>query len=54
MANIEKCTISTHIYGFSRILPMIRRRFFEDSRSDHGVTEEKQEVCMDRKMRGSI
>jgi hypothetical protein len=33
---------------------MVRRRFFEDSKSDHGIAEEKQEVCMDREMRGSI
>jgi hypothetical protein len=42
------------LYGFSRILPTVRRRFFEDSKSDHGIAEEKQEVCMDREVRGSI
>jgi hypothetical protein len=29
---------------------MIRRRFFEDSKSNHGIAEEKQEICMDREM----
>jgi hypothetical protein len=33
---------------------MIRRGIFKDSKSDHGITEEKQEVCLDREMRGSI
>jgi hypothetical protein len=37
------------IYGLSRILLTIHRRFFKDSKSDHGITEEKQEVCMDEK-----
>jgi hypothetical protein len=47
MACTEKCTRSMQLYGFSRILPMIRRRFFEDRKSDHRIAEEKQEVCMD-------
>jgi hypothetical protein len=54
MACTEKCTRSMQLYGFSRILPTIRRRFFEDSKSDHGIAKEKQEVCLDREMRGSI
>jgi hypothetical protein len=33
---------------------MIRRRFFEDRKSNYGIAEEKQEICMDREMRGSI
>jgi hypothetical protein len=33
---------------------MIRRRFFEDSKSDHEIAEEKKEVCMDREMRRII
>jgi hypothetical protein len=54
MACTEKCTRSMQLYGFSRILPMVRRRFFEDRKSDHGIAEEKQEVFMDREMHGSI
>jgi len=33
---------------------MILRRFFEDIKSNHGIAKEKQEVCMDREMRGRI
>jgi hypothetical protein len=33
---------------------MICRRFFKDRKSDHGIVEEKQEVCMDREMNESI
>jgi len=33
---------------------MIRRRFFEDSKSNHGITEEKEEVCMDWEVCRSI
>jgi hypothetical protein len=33
---------------------MVCRGIFEDSKSDHGIVEEKQEVCLDREMRGSI
>jgi hypothetical protein len=44
MACTEKHTRSMHLYGFSRILPMVHRRFFEDSKSDHGIAEEKKEV----------
>jgi hypothetical protein len=33
---------------------MLRRRFFEDSKSNYGIAEEKQEICMDREMHGSI
>jgi hypothetical protein len=43
-----------HLYGFSRILLMVRRRFFKDSKSDHGIAEEKQEVFMEREMHGRI
>jgi hypothetical protein len=32
----------------------ICRRFFEDRKSDHKIVEEKQEVCLDREMRGRI
>jgi hypothetical protein len=33
---------------------MVRRGFFEDSKSDHGIVEEEQEVCLDREMCGII
>ena len=33
---------------------MVRPGFFEDRKSDHGIEEEKQEVCMDQEMHGSI
>jgi hypothetical protein len=33
---------------------MVHRGFFEDRKSDYGIAEEKQEVCMDREMCGSI
>jgi hypothetical protein len=33
---------------------MIHRGFSEDRKSDHGITEEEQEVCLDREMCGSI
>jgi hypothetical protein len=38
----------------SRILSTVCRGIFEDCRSDHGVAEEKQEVCLDREMRRSV
>jgi hypothetical protein len=33
---------------------MVRQGIFEDSKSDHGIAEEKQEVCLDREMRRRI
>jgi hypothetical protein len=33
---------------------MVCRGIFEDSKSDHGIAEEKQEVRLDQEMRGSI
>jgi hypothetical protein len=33
---------------------MIHQSFFEDSKSDHQIAEEEQEVCLDREMCGSI
>jgi hypothetical protein len=33
---------------------MVCRGVFEDSESDHRIAEEKQEVCLDREMHGSI
>jgi hypothetical protein len=33
---------------------MVRRGIFEDSKSNHEIAEEKQEVCLDREMHGSI
>jgi hypothetical protein len=47
MAYVDKHTIITHLYGFTRILPMVRQRFLEDSKSDHRIAEEKQKVFMD-------
>jgi hypothetical protein len=44
MAYAYKRTRSMQLYGFSRILMMLHRRFFEYSKSDHGIAEEKQEV----------
>jgi hypothetical protein len=41
-------------YGFSRILSTVCRGFFEDSKSDHRIVEEKQEVCWEREMRRSF
>jgi hypothetical protein len=35
----QKCVV----YGVSRILSTVCRGFFEDSKSDHGIAEEKQE-----------
>jgi hypothetical protein len=29
---------------------MLRRRFFEDIKSEHIIAEEKQEVCMDQEV----
>jgi hypothetical protein len=33
---------------------MILSKVFQDSKSDHGIVEEKEEVCIDQEMRGSI
>jgi hypothetical protein len=33
---------------------MVRRGVFEDSKSDQGIAEEKQEVWLDQEMHGSI
>jgi hypothetical protein len=33
---------------------MVCLRFFEDNKSDHRIVEEKQEVCMEQEMHGSI
>jgi hypothetical protein len=32
----------------------IHRGIFEDRKSDHGIAEEEQEVCLDREMSRSI
>jgi hypothetical protein len=32
----------------------ICRGIFEDSKSDHGIAEEEQEICLDREMHGII
>jgi hypothetical protein len=36
------------------MLSMVHRGFFEDSKSDYKIIEEEQEVCVDRKICGSI
>jgi hypothetical protein len=36
------------------ILSTVRRRFFKDRKSDHRIADEKQEVCVDQDMHGSI
>jgi hypothetical protein len=33
---------------------MVRRGIFEDSKSDHRIAEEEQEVCLDREMHRRI
>jgi hypothetical protein len=50
----DECPKSAQLHGFSRILSTVRRGIFEDSKSDHGVIEEEQEVCLDQEMRGNI
>jgi hypothetical protein len=54
MACAKKCTKIMHIYGFIQMLPIVRQRFFEDSKSDHEIAEEKQEFFMDREVCRSI
>jgi hypothetical protein len=46
---LDRDTISRQVYGFSRILPMVHRRFFEDIKFDHGIEEEKKEVVWTNK-----
>jgi hypothetical protein len=50
--NITKTTFKARLrnYDFTKIIPMVRRRFFKDSKSDHEIAEEKQEFCMYREM----
>ena len=50
MACTDKCHRSAKFYGFSRILLTVCRGIFKDSKSDHGIAEEEQEVCLDREM----
>ena len=33
---------------------MVRQGIFEDSKSNHGVVEEEQEVCLDQEMLGIV
>jgi hypothetical protein len=33
---------------------MVHRGIFVDSKSDHGIVKEEQEVFLDQEMRGSI
>jgi hypothetical protein len=54
MACTDKRTGSMQLYGFSRILPTVCRRFFQDRKTYHIIAEEKQEVYMERGVRRSI
>jgi hypothetical protein len=54
MAYADECPESMYLHGFNRILSKVRQGIFEDSKSDHRIVEEEQEVCLDREMRGSI
>ena len=54
MAYTDECSRSAYLHGFSGILSTDRRGFFEDRKSDYGIVEEEQEVCLDREMRGNI
>jgi hypothetical protein len=54
MAYDNECPRSVYLHGFSGILSTDRRGFFEDSKSDYGIVEEEQEVCLDREMRRDI
>ena len=54
MACANECHEIAQLYGFSRILSTVCRGIFEDSKSDHEIVEEKQEVYMDREMGGII
>jgi hypothetical protein len=36
------------------ILSTINQGFFKDSKSDHEIAEEEQEVCLDQEMRRGI
>jgi hypothetical protein len=33
---------------------MVCRGIFKDSKSDHGIVEEKKEICLDQEMHKSI
>jgi hypothetical protein len=49
MACADKSIISMQLYGFSRILPTVRRRFFKDSKYDNRIAEEKKKfVCTEK------
>ena len=50
MAYTDECPRSAYLHGFSGILLMVHRGFFEDSKSDHEIVEEEKEVCFDREM----
>jgi hypothetical protein len=47
MASTDKHTQSMQFYGFSRIISTICQIIFEDSKTDHGIVEEEQEVLVD-------
>jgi hypothetical protein len=54
MANTDKHTRSTQLYGFSRILPMIRRRFFEDRNPITELQKKNKKFIWTEKCAGSI
>jgi hypothetical protein len=54
MAHTDEHTRSMYIYGVSRLLLTLRRRFLEDSKSNYEIIEEKQEIRMDGEMHGRI
>ena len=54
MENTDQCTINTYLYEFSMVLPMDRRMFSEDIKSNHEIVEEKKVVRMDWEMHGRI
>jgi hypothetical protein len=55
MACADECPGSVRSFmGLAGYYRRFVRGIFEDSKSDHGIAEEEQEVCLDREMRGSI
>jgi hypothetical protein len=54
MACADECHRSAQFYGLAGYYRRFVEGFFKDSKSDHGVAEEKQEVCLDKEMRRSV
>jgi hypothetical protein len=54
MACADECPKSVYLHDFSEILSTTRQGFIEDSKSDQKISEEEQEVCLDREMHRSI